>query len=164
MKSDTIHKESNGLLKSIFAAHLILILHVLLIAALGCLILFFRGIVQYMGWILIGGSALIFLIGYLIRRRMIREGKQLKEMLSLPAFSGRTIEVSFFGGMASLRLETPTDQNDQFRPGIEDHSQQKLLGSESYQLKELSELVDLLNKNLITLEEYNKFKTKLMDS
>lgn len=156
-------KEPSGLLKSIFVAHLILVLHIFLIAGLGCLILFFRGIVQYMLWILIIGSAGIFLVGYLIRRRMIQEGKQLKDMLSLPAFNGRTIEVSILGGMASLRLEKPSGSNGELHKSLPEHAP-KLLGQESFQMKELSELVDLLNKNLITLEEYNKFKTKLINS
>ena len=154
-------KESSGLLKSIFAAHLILVLHVMLIAGLGCLILFFRGVVQYMLWIMIIGSAAIFLIGYLLRKKMIQEGRQLRDMLSLPAFSGRTIEVSIFGGMASLRLEN-SNQSGYVNQQLPDQSGH-LLDSESYQLRELSDLVDLLNKNLITLEEYHKFKTKLMN-
>lgn len=150
-------------MKSIFAAHLILVLHVFLIAGLGCMILFFRGIVQYMLWIMIIGSAGIFLGGYLLRKKMIREGKQLRDMLSLPAFTGRTIEVSILGGMASLRLENPVPSATEQRPALPDHTGH-LMDSDSYQLRELSELVDLLNKNLITLDEYNKFKTKLIDS
>lgn len=162
MKSNN-KKESNGLMKSIFAAHLILVLHVLLIAGLGCLILFFRGIVQYMLWIMIIGSIAIFVLGYLIRRKMIREGKQLRDMLALPAFRGRTIEVSILGGMASLRLENsdPSHGNDHLAlPDSTGH----LIDTNSYKLRELTELADLLSKNLITQEEFNRFKTKLIDS
>lgn len=155
--------ESTGLMKSIFAAHLILILHIMLIAGLGCLILFFRGIVQYMAWILVIGSAGIFFAGWLIRRRMVREGKQLKEILSLPALSGRTIEVSVLGGMASIRLEKPEESQNHEPPQLVERSQ-PLLASESYHMRELTELVDLLNKNLITLDEYNEFKTKIINS
>lgn len=154
---------SAGLMKSILAAHLVLILHIMLIAGIGCLILFFRGIVQYMAWILVIGSAMIFFAGWLIRRRMVQEGKQLKEILSLPSLSGRTIEVSVLGGMASIRLEKPSDAQPVDQSGLLSH-QTPLIGSESGQLRELSELVELLNKNLITLEEYNKFKTKIINS
>lgn len=161
MKSNN-KKESNGLLKSIFAAHLILVLHILLIAGLGCLILFFRGIVQYMLWIMIIGSILIFLFGYMLRRKMIREGRQLRDMLSLPAFAGRTIEVSILGGMASVRLESPNNNGTEaFRPLP---NQSHLIDSDSHKLRELTELADLLSKNLITQEEYNLFKTKLINS
>ena len=161
MKSNN-NKESNGLMKSIFAAHLILVLHILLIAGLGCLILFFRGIVQYMAWIMVIGSLLIFLSAYLLRRKMIREGRQLRDMLSLPAFAGRTIEVSILGGMASLRLENPnTSQTGQIPPLS---NQSHLIDSDSSKLRELTELAELLNKNLITLDEYNQFKTKLINS
>ncbi len=161
--SNNNENESTGLMKSILAAHLILILHIMLIAGLGCLVLFFRGIVQYMAWILVIGSAGIFFAGWLIRRRMLKEGKQLKEILSLPSLSGRTIEVSVLGGMASIRLEKPNESQNNEQPKLIEHPK-PLIGSESYHLRELSELVDLLNKNLITLDEYNKFKTKIINS
>ncbi|GAB6096383.1 hypothetical protein JCM14469_26360 [Desulfatiferula olefinivorans] len=161
--TSTGKKDSSGMMKSIFAAHLILVLHVLLIAGLGCLILFFGVIVQYLVWILIIGSAGIFLAGYLLKRKMVREGKQLRDMLSLPAFTGRTIEVSILGGMASLRLENPGNTSIDPRPRLAEHSGH-LIDSGNYQLRELSELADLYKKNLITLDEYNKFKTKLINS
>lgn len=161
MKSNT-PKESGGLLRSIFAAHLILVLHIALIAGVGCLILFFGAIVRYMVWILVIGSLLIFLAGYLIQRKMFNEGKQLRDMLALPEFNGRTIEVSLFGGMASLRLESPPPQDNAINTfGLPNHSG-RLINSDSHQIRELSELVDLLSKDLITLEEYHQFKGKLM--
>ncbi len=160
MKSNS-QKESSGLLKSIFAAHLILVLHVALIAGVGCLILFFSAIVQYMVWILVIGSLLIFLAAYLLQRKMVSEGKQLRDMLALPEFSGRTIEVSLFGGMASLRLESPNPADHVIQQSLPDIGG-RLIDSDAHQLRELSELVDLLNKNLITLDEYHKFKLKLM--
>jgi hypothetical protein len=94
---------------------------------------------------------------------MVREGKQLRDMLALPALKGRTIEVSILGGMASLRLENPGNTSIDQRPRLTEHSGH-LIDSGNYQLRELSELADLYNKNLITLDEYNKFKTKLIDS
>ena len=148
-------------MKSILAAHLILVLHIALIAGVGCLILFFGVIVQYMIWILVAGSLLIFLTGYLIQRKMTNEGKQLRDLLALPEFSGRTIEVSLFGGMASLRLESPNPQNHAIHPGLPSPGG-RLIESESHQLRELSELVDLLNKDLITVDEFHQFKVKLM--
>lgn len=162
MKSNT-KKEPGGLLKSIFAAHLILLLHVALIAGVGCLILFFGFIVQYMIWILVGGSLLIFLGGYLLQKKMSNEGRQLRDMLALPEFSGRTVEVSLFGGMASLRLESPSHQNQGMPPGLP-MGQGHLIGSESHQIRELSELVDLLSRDLITVEEFHHFKKKLMET
>lgn len=161
---DNNKNNSSGLMKSILAAHLVLILHIALIAGIGCLILFFRGIVQYMAWILVIGSALIFFIGWMIRRRMVQEGKQLKEMLSLPAFSGRTIEVSVLGGMASIRLESPNESQLPNRPELPGQQPQLIGAEKTGQLRELSELVELLNKNLITLEEYNQFKARIMNS
>ena len=162
MKSNT-QKEPGGLLKSIFAAHLILLLHVALIAGVGCLILFFGFIVQYMIWILVGGSLLIFLGGYLLQKKMSQEGRHLRDMMALPEFSGRTVEVSLFGGMASLRLESPNIANPSMAPGLPMGSGH-LIASGSHQIRELSELVDLLSRDLITVEEFHHFKKQLMDS
>ena len=94
---------------------------------------------------------------------MLKEGKQLREILSLPSLNGRTIEVSVLGGLASIRLEKSNNPQNNEQPKLIE-TPQSLIDSDSYHLRELSELVDLLNKNLITLDEYNKFKTKIINS
>ncbi|WP_054690371.1 hypothetical protein [Desulfosarcina cetonica] len=48
-------KEGDGLVKSVMLAYLILALHLLLIAGIAILVLFFRGVVNYMLWIVLGG-------------------------------------------------------------------------------------------------------------
>ena len=70
-------KNKEHLFKSVFVAHVILVLHILVIAALGCLVLFFRGIVIYMPWIFLIGTALIAGSGYLLYRKMKKEDKSL---------------------------------------------------------------------------------------
>ncbi|MBI5062499.1 MAG: SHOCT domain-containing protein, partial [Desulfatitalea sp.] len=48
-----------GLFKSIALAYTILILHVLLIAGLGLVVLFFGGLVQNLVWIVLGGMLVL---------------------------------------------------------------------------------------------------------
>ena len=50
-------KQNDGVFKSVLMAYSVLVLHVLLIAGLGLLVLFFRGVIQYMIWIFLGGAA-----------------------------------------------------------------------------------------------------------
>lgn len=153
-------KDLQGLLKSIFMAHFILFLHVFLIAGLGFLVLFFRGIVLYLPWIFCGGLALIGSAGYLIYRRMKSEGKSLKEMLSLPVFHGRSVEVTFLGGLASIKISAPQNSLAVETEIIDTTLQLEDLTA--IHIRELTELVGLLDKKLITLDEYNKAKRKLL--
>lgn len=140
-------------------AYSVLLLHVLLIAGLGILVIFFRGMVQYIFWIFLGGTVAILVSAYRFYKRMQQEGKNLREMLSLPVFKGRAVEISFLGGMASLKIGKDTnnylpDSFNQSSPQLEDPSVSKL--------KELSELAHLLENNLITLEEFNNAKKLLL--
>ncbi len=146
----------NGIFKSILMANFILVIHILLIIGIGFLVLFFRGVVNYLIWILLGGSALIILSIYLFYRRMKKEGKTLGEMLNSPFLRGKTVEVSFLGGLASLKIgreaEAPLQISDT------DHHFKMLEDAEAVRIRELNELVHLLEKDLITIDEYNKAK------
>jgi membrane protein implicated in regulation of membrane protease activity len=71
-------KENNGVIKSIFIAYFILLLHILLLAGLGVLILFFRGIVNYMLWVFLAGTGIIIFSAYRFYRKMKKEGKTLR--------------------------------------------------------------------------------------
>lgn len=140
-------------------AYFILVLHVVLIAGLVLLVIFFRGIIDYMIWIFIGGSAGIIALSYHFYKRMKMEGKTLREMLSSPKYSGRTVEVSFLGGLASFKIGRSSnapalgsDASGQFK---------QLEDPDEVRTRELSELVRMLEKNLITLDEYNKFKEQI---
>jgi hypothetical protein len=151
-------KEKDDLLKHVLAVYLILLLHVLLIAGLGVLVLFFRGVVQYMIWIFMGGLAAILASAYLFYRRMKKEGKNLREMINTPVFQGRPVEVSLLGGIASIKVGTQGA-----RPAISDNREipLQLEDMKSQQVKELSELARLFENDLITRDEYNIAKNRL---
>jgi len=173
-------------MKSVFVAHFILVLHILVIASVGFLVLFFRGIVIYMPWIFLGGTAAIAASCYLLYNKMKREGKSIKDMLALPMFKDRAVEVSLLGGLASLKVGAPTDNagseikaidadiidhpkrlEDSFRhrddSSREESRQASKVDSPAINVKELTELVRLLDNNLITPEEYNKAKEKIFN-
>jgi hypothetical protein len=154
------HKTSDGLFKSIFLAHLILILHLFLFAAMGLLVVFLSGMMQYMFWILAGGLALVGLSAYLFFRRLRKEGKNLGETLRTPLFQGRAVEVSLLGGMATLKLDKPHSSTTAEIGGRQMPLQ--LDAPETDRIREISALAQLLEKELITPDEFAKAKQRLL--
>jgi hypothetical protein len=157
-----INKKSDGLFKSIFLAHLILLLHLFLFAALGLMVVFLSGMMQYMVWVLLGGMTLVGLSAYLFFRRLRKEGRSLGEMLRSPIFHGRAVEVSFLGGMATLKLDKPHSEDLLELEGQPTALQ--LEDPESARIREISALAQLLDKDLITLDEFTKAKQRLLGS
>lgn len=149
-----------GLMKGIFMAYAILVLHVILLMGLGFLVFFFRGVIVYMGWILLAGLAAVVGSAYYFYRRMKQEGKTLKEMLKTPLLNGRSVEVSVFGGLASLKIGMPGNPPLIGNAGTDNL---RLLEDPSESgIRELRELVKLFEDGLISLEEYNKAKQRLL--
>jgi hypothetical protein len=155
-------KEGPGLLRGVLLAYAVLALHVLLVACLGLLVIFFRGIVNYMFWIFTGGTTLILISAYLFYRRIKREGKNLKDILNSPPYRGRSMEVSLLGGIATIRMGNP-DQQTMIESGTGNPTQQ-LEDPDTVRVRELMELARLRESDLITLEEYNSAKKKLFNS
>ncbi|MBU4184707.1 MAG: hypothetical protein KKI12_01705 [Proteobacteria bacterium] len=156
-------KDEDSLFKGVMLACFIVIFHVLLIAGVGLLVIFFQGIVNYMLWIFLGGSALIIASVYLFYRRIKKQGMTLRETLNSPLFHGRTVEVSLLGGLASIKIGDGSDG----MPALGNNSSSQYLQLEdpaSVRLRELNELANLLEKNLITLDEYNEFKQQILKS
>jgi hypothetical protein len=154
------NKASDGIFKSIVFAHLIIILHLILFAGLGLLVVFLNGMMQHMFWIFLGGLAVIALSGYLFYRRLRKEGKSLGETLSSPAFQGRQVEVSLLGGMATLKLDSPGNKKAIEIGPIEPPLQ--LEDPEMARVREINALAQLLDKELITLDEFNSAKQRLL--
>ena len=155
-------KDGDSLFKGVMLAYFILVLHVLLLAGIGLMVIFFRGIINYMLWILIGGGVIIIAVVYYIYRRMKEEGKTLKETLSSPMFSGRPIEVSVLGGLASFKMGRPSNM-----PALGNNQPKQFLqleDSSSMRIRELTELANLFENNLISQDEYNKAKRQIFKS
>jgi len=157
------NKEGDSLVKSVLLAYFILALHVLLIAGMAILVIFFRGVVNYLLWIFLGGMVLIGFSALYFVRRMRAEGRSLREMLRNPMFNGRSLEVSLLGGMATVKLgqtsQPPAIGHDVAIdiPRLEDPD-----ASRRREVSELAELARLLEKDLITVDEFNKAKRHLL--
>ena len=164
MKKFQKKKEGSGLFQGVFMAYFILLLHVLLMAGLGCLVLFFRGFLQYMLWIFLGGATLLTYSGYRIYKRMKYEHENFSDILRLPSLNGRSFELQFLGGIASIKVGGSSDnyvididrKEPLYLPKLEDAA--------SVRVRELSELARLFENKLITLDEYNQSKKQLLNN
>jgi hypothetical protein len=153
--------ESEGLFKGVMLGYLILALHLLLVVVLGFLVLFFRGVVQYMPFIFLGGTTLILVSAWLFYRKLKREGRSLGEALRSPTFHGRPVEISLLGGMASLKIGSPTAAAVVESPTSNPARQLEDPGT--VRIRELSELARLLENDLITQDEFELAKRQLFN-
>jgi hypothetical protein len=153
-------KDDDGLFRSVLLAYGIVVLHGLLIAGLLLMVIFFHGLLSYFSFIFLGAAAGIGFWLYRTMRRAKAQGKSLKQMLDLPVLRGRSVEVQFLGGLASLKLGQSIDSrlldNPTERPSglLEDPVSQRI--------RELTALAALLEKDLITIDEYNATKKLLL--
>lgn len=141
-------------------SYFVLVLHVVLIVGLGLLVIFFRGIIQYMLWIFLGGSAVIAGSGYVFYKRMKAEGKTVRQMLKTPLLNGRPVEVSLLGGLASFRVGPPS-QTRQIEAGGH-HTIHQLEDPDAMRIREVNELAKLLDRDLITRDEFEKAKRQIL--
>jgi hypothetical protein len=153
--------DPNSVAKSIAAAYSILLLNVLLLAGLGFMVFFIGGLIQNMMWILLAGSAAAAGSGYLIYRRMKQQGRRIREILALPALTNRSVEISFMGGLASLKIGQSDPMMDMPYVG---EKMKRLENPEAGKIHDLSELVRLLENDLITWDEYSLAKKKIFGS
>jgi hypothetical protein len=154
-------KESGELFRGILLAHLILFLHLLFIVGLGVVIIFFRGVSQYMLWIFLGVTAVLIASGYFCYRLIKSKGKQaLKDIEESDVFKNRNVEVRFLGGVASLKIGQPDSSKAIENPAYNPRHQ--LEDPDTARIRELDRMAQMLEKNLITLDEFVIAKKKLL--
>ena len=157
-------KESGALVRGILLAHLILFLHLLFIVGLGIVIIFFRGVSQYTLWIFLGVSAVIIASGYFCYRFIKTSGKQtLKDIAETAIFKDRNVEVRFLGGIASLKLDQPKSSAAIENTTAETFDpRHQLEDPDAVRIRELDRLARMLEKDLITRDEFVLAKQKLL--
>ena len=127
------------------------------------MVIFFRGVTEHMLWVLLGAAGLFILSGFLIYRRIKSKGKKMfHDIENSSLFQGRSFEVSFLSGLASLKF----GQSDDLKT-IEDHSPEvkfQLEDPDTIRIRELAELARMYEKDLITSEEYKRAKNQILKS
>jgi hypothetical protein len=155
--------QGGNLFKAVIMTHMILFLHLLIIAGLVLLVIFFRDITPYVLWIFLGATGLFMLSGLFIYRRIKSKGKKMfHDIENSSLFQGRSFEVSFLRGLASLKFGHPDDLKAIEEPSSEEKF--RLEDPETVRIRELTELARMYEKNLITSEEYNRAKNQILKS
>ena len=159
-------KQWGEITKSFFFSYLvltlILVLNIVLFFVVGIIIIFFKGVLDYIVWILILGAILTGIFCYFLWKKMKESGQTLREMMGDPLLRGRDLEVNLLGGFFSVKIGRPTSPLS-----IEDLPSSKPKQLEVPQIsraRDLTHLASLLEKNLITREEFIRAKEALMRS
>jgi hypothetical protein len=157
------NKDKDGLFRSIFTAYLILLLHVILLAGVGVTILLFKGVYQYLHWIMAGIGLLVLGIAWVFYRRMKHSTTDIKSILSMPEFANRTVEIKLLGGLASFKIDAANSHAPQLEHTPDSKSGTFLIGHDVADTEQkLLRLNALFNKDLITREEYEKARQNIL--
>ena len=156
--------DKEGLFKSIFTAYFILLLHVFLLAGVGLSVVLFKGVYHYLPWIMAGLGVLVAVMAFLIYRRMRVNSEQIRDILSVPEFRDRTVEVRLIGGLASFKINAPEPGTGTALPAPEDKRDTALLIESEVDRtqRKMLELTTLYEKELITEEEYQQARQRLI--
>lgn len=152
-----------GLFKGVFAAYSVLLLHAALAVILGLVVIFFSGVIHYMAWILLAGFLIIGLSAWYSIRKLKQHQKSLAEILSLPEFSGTSLEIRLLGGLASLKMSKNREDHDSMN-ALPSSARMLLDSPGSGRLKTLTELGKMYENGLITRMEYLKAKEELLNN
>jgi hypothetical protein len=156
-------KWSKEIFRGILMAHVILGLQVLLVALLGLTVVFLGGAVRYMLWIFLGGAFLLILSAYILYRRAKARGKSaLQDLAQSEIFSQGNVEVRFLGGLASLKINRRPEKDA--LPDSPAGQNLQLEDPETIRVRELTQLAQMLEKDLITADEYNRAKKHILKS
>ena len=154
------YKSKDSHFKGVLLAYAILVLHLLLLGGVLLFIIFFRGVVNYMSWILLAGIALILFFAYILYRRIKKNSQALHKIVTSPFFKGQSVEVSLLGGLASFKIDRSAAVEP---PAIAAAPKVLQLNApEDNCIKELTSVAKLFENNLITSEEYNKAKKVIL--
>jgi hypothetical protein len=155
--------QGENLFKAVIMAHIILFLHLLIIVGLVLMVIFFRSITRHMLWVFLGATGLFMLSGLFIYWRIKSKGKKIfHDIESSSLFQGRSFEVSFLGGLASLKFGQPDDLKA--IENLPSGAKLQLEDPESERIRELTELARMYEKDLITSEEYSRAKNQILKS
>ena len=153
-------KSENVLSKGIMGAFMILLMHVALIGLIGALVIFFGWFINYFGWImLVIGCSLAGSL-YWFYKKTKADGEMIKKMLGDSLLKGKNVEVSFLGGAATFKIEDK--HSNELKIGNSSESVKQLEDHDAGSVRSLTELARLYEKKLITTEEYEKAKEKIL--
>ena len=152
----------DSITKGVFLAFIILFFHVGMLLLVALLVVFFGFIIQYFAWILLGIGLVIAGTIFYILYSLKKQSSGIAEVLTMPEFKGKNVELRLFGGLASVKITDTQGSSSMLEH--DGASQIKYLESpDSTRVQDLSELARLLENDLITREEYQQAKDELFN-
>lgn len=161
-------KDKDGLFKNIFVAYFILLLHVFLLAGIGLTVVLFKGVYHYLPWILAGIAVFVLTVAWIIYRRMRTTSDSLSQVLGMPEFKDRAVEVKLLGGFASFEIKAKQQSGNLLpeQTGAPlDHDRAQTMYIEDAVARterKMLELNTLYEKNLITREEFEQARQTII--
>jgi hypothetical protein len=156
-------RDKDGLFKSIFTAYFILLAHVVLLAGIGVTIVLFKGVYHYLPWIMGSIGILILVIAWIFYQRMKNSSSDIKDILLMPEFRDRTVEVRLLGGVASFKITAKPTQQNLIAPHISSASDTLLIENDINRTEQkIFKLAALFEKDLITREEFDKARQNII--
>jgi len=152
-------KSDNALSKGLMVA-MILLLHVALVGLIGGLVIFLGWFMKYIGWIILALCCSLAGSLYWFYKKTRADSEMLKKMVGDSLLKGRNIEVSFLGGAATFKIEDNHSKEINLTNSAE--SVKQLEDQDAGSVRSLTELARLYEKKLITSEEYEKAKHRIL--
>jgi hypothetical protein len=160
----TDHK-SNGseIGRGLLWAHAILLLHILLVAFLALVVLLLGGLARHLIWVFIGGSLLLLCAAYGLYRRFKKNKADFYHTLdNVSQPRDRDIEIRILGGLLSINVNRRGGSGSVL-PDARKREAPQLEGPDTLRNRELLELAALLERNLITPNEFERAKKNILD-
>jgi uncharacterized membrane protein len=155
--------QGSEIMKGLLLAQFIILFHVIIIAVLGITVLLLGGFAQNLIWIILGVVIFTLTLTYIIYRRVKIQGRDLLRNLDQSAaMRGRALEISFMGGVMSLKVGS-----SDALPALEHNGARKihrLEDSETIRNRDLADLAQLLADDLISIEDYARAKQKILST
>lgn len=155
-------EQNKGIFNGVFLGYFVLLMHVLLILVLGVVVVLIKGIYDFRWFLFAGGAIFVLGSGYFFYRKLKESNRSLREAINDPALQGKTLEISLFGGMASVKLGSNNDQPQLIH--LAEGNAPALLEAPRSQVQELSDLAKMLEDDLISREEFGRLKKQLIES
>lgn len=154
-------RQTPGLVRSVFLAYGIVVLHLSLIAMVCLMVLVLSGVVHYFVWLLLGGLAALYGGIWFFLKKMKDERQAIRSILGLPEFRNKTVEISLFGGAASLKVGNRADEVVDIK-AIGASSTLLLDSPGRSRLEDLGELSRLYDNGMINREEFEQLKIEIL--
>lgn len=156
--------KKNPLLSGVMAGYLILLAHLLLIIILATAVVFIQALAEYIEYVMAGGLLLIIGSAVFFYRILKQNGKEIINTLKNPAFQGRNIEISLFGGLASVSINSPENGHQLILDNQSPTIQALPIPHSPAPQNELLRLADLYDRDLISKDEFQQLKEAFLTS